>query len=130
MFLVMHHGTYDTYPIGVYSSLDRAKRVATGCMVARVEECKDSGSPSYSNPWPYYESFRIYYMPANQTKCVLVGQVQYRSVVGADEGKIGYHCVKKRVGKQPPKDNATRLAYDLLNGDPIALDMMRDMLKT
>ncbi len=107
MFLLVRERHTMKHPSGVFSSFKKAKAAAM-----RLEKKAGSAQTSYL----------VYAYNINKVDDgIFVGSAEYR----LEEGTVVWY---EHNDPPSPKDPLTQFAYDLLNKDPIALDVLQDVL--
>lgn len=102
---------------GLYSSFEKAKEEA----VKLAKSAAIHVSQSHTG-----DRYVVYRFTVNKTLDTSRPARMGHAVVTSSSRVL---WVKGNAPKIKEPDDATKLAYDLLNRDPIAMDMMRDMLK-
>lgn len=123
MFLVTFEVDNEIIGIhGVYSSYTTAKKVATGCIQSLLNDQDSQDDDALS------QICCVYYCPVNQAKKHMLFYT-YVDIDNAGRARRWEDKAKVRRVARATKKPSVKMAYDLLNEDPIAMDMLQDMLK-
>jgi hypothetical protein len=115
MYLVIREEGQINAVLGVFSSLAKAQKYASHRMNNIVKT-----DVMYAE----INSFSIYQLEVNRPSsgCPLIGSYEYDE----QRGVVVWFENSKEIVRT--KDTPTKLAYDLLNKDPIALDIAADVI--